>query len=207
MRSLLTVCAGLVVALGIVSGFLWRELRAERLLASEQQSRMPQGTLSDVVSPRPQASQTTVEDSTTPVASAKVPDPMPLSLADRHEHQHVPESPPVPVSSAAATRLEEIRRAEVLQLAEQAGTGRTLAWRDRLAIAGHTLTAAQLQALNAAAIRENRRLAEESFDRAATAIPPRDDEDVFRASEDELNRLNETNLRILQSVRSQLTEE
>jgi hypothetical protein len=64
-----------------------------------------------------------------------------------------------------------------------------------------------LQALNAAAISENRRHTEQSFERAANASPPRDDEDVFRAREEELNRLNETNLRILQIVRPQLTEE
>lgn len=207
MRKLLTVCAGLVVVLGIVSGFLWRELRAERLSASEQQTRMTQETLSDLGSPRLQASQTAVEASTTPVASAKVRDPLPAPLADRHEHQHPPESPPVPVSPAAAMRLEEIRRAEVIQKSEQDSTGKVLAWRDRLAVAGQTLTTAQLQALNAAAISENRRHTEESFERAANAPPPGDDEEVFRAREEELNRLNDTNLRILQIVRAQLTEE
>ena len=207
MRKLLMACAGLVVVLGIVSGFLWHELRAERQLASGQQARMTQGTPSDRGSPWLQASQTTVGASTSPVASAKVSDPVPIPLADRHEHQHVRESAPVPVSPVAAMRLEEIRRAEVLQKSEQDSTGKVLAWRDRLAVAGQTLTTAQLQALNAAAISENRRHAEESFERAANATPPRDDEDVFRAREEELDRLNDTNLRILQIVRPQLTEE
>jgi hypothetical protein len=207
MRKLLTVCAGLVVVLCIVSGYLWRELRTERQLATEQQDQMTQRIYFDLGSARLPTSQTKVEAITTPVASAKVPDPAPISHAGQRAHQDVPESPSVLVTPAAAVRFEEMRRAEVLQKAEQDSTGKVLAWRDRLAVAGQTLTTAQLQALNAAATSENRLHAEESFERAANAIPPRDDEDVSRAREEELSRSHDTNLRILQIVRPQLTEE
>lgn len=206
MRKLLTISAVLVVFLGTLSGVLWRQLKAERQLVSEQQTQMTQGTLSEVNSPQLQTSQTAVEASTIPVV-AKVSDPMPISREDGHDHQRVPRSAIVPVSPVAATRLEEIHRAEMLQKAEQDSTGKVLAWRDRLAVAGHTLTTAQLQALNAAAIIENRRHTEESFERAANASLPRNHEEKFRAREEELDRMHDTNLRILNRVSPQLTVE
>jgi hypothetical protein len=203
MKKLLAVCVGLVVILGITSGILWRDLRAERQLASEQKARMTQAKLSDLGSARPQAPPAVNEAITTPVVSEKVPDPMPVSRAD----QRVPVSLPVPVSPAAM-RLEEIRRGQVPQqaAADEAATAKVLQWRDRLLVAGQALTTEQLQALNAAAIREGRRDAEEAL-ALQNPVSPTDREAVFRRREENLNRAHEVNLRILRTVGPQLTEE
>jgi hypothetical protein len=181
-----------------------RQLASERELASAQEEQMTQAKLSDPGSAQLQASQPAIEASTTPAASAKVPDPMPIA----HEAHPVPPSQPAPVSPATAMRLEEIRRADALRLADEAATTRVFAWRDRLSIAGQTLTTAQLQALNAAAIKEGRRDAEESLALGSTTQSiPMDRMDSFRMREEALIRAHETNLRILQSVGPELTEE
>jgi hypothetical protein len=75
-----------------------------------------------------------------------------------------------------------------------------------LALAGQTLTTEQLQVLNAASLKETRRDAEESLTQQ-TPIQPMDQETMFRMREENLNRANELNLRILEDVRSQLSEE
>jgi hypothetical protein len=203
MKKLLAVCVGLVLILGITSGILWRNLRAERLLASEQKAQMAQAKLSDLGSARPQVPPALDEAITTPVASAKVPDPMPVSRPD----QRVPMPPPIPVS-AAAMRLEEIRYGQVPQqaAADEAATAKVFQWRDRLLLAGQTLTTEQLQALNAAAIKEGRRDAEEAL-ALQHPVPPTDPEALFRRREENLNRAHEVNLRILRTVGPQLTEE
>lgn len=203
MRKLLMACAGLVVFLGVVSGILWRDLRAERQLVSQMREQMTQAKLSEAGSAPLQEPQTTFEASATSVASAEVSDPAPsIASSDRP----VPALQPATLSPAASMRLEEIQRAEVLRAADEAATARVFAWRDRLSIAGHTLTTAQLQALNAAAINEGRRGAEESLE-LARAIQPMDQADSFRLREEALVRAHETNLRILQTVGSQLTQE
>lgn len=202
MRKLLTVCVGLIVFLGFTSGILWRELRAERQRASVQLAQMTQAISSDLDSARPQALQTTIEAAPIPVPSATVPDPMPVN----RDEPRVPAPPPLPVSPAVAMRLEEMARAEVLRQADETATGKVLQWRDKLALAGQTLTTEQLQALNAASLRETRRDAEESLAQPKPT-QPMDQEAMFRMREENLHRANELNLRILQSVRSQMPEE
>jgi hypothetical protein len=82
-----------------------------------------------------------------------------------------------------------------------------IAWRDSLLLAGQNLTAAQLKELNTVAIDEGRLETEE---RLALAEKERttgmDNETVFRMREENLNRTNETNQRILQRISPQLSE-
>lgn len=190
--------AGLILALAITSGILWRNLQAERQLVSEMREQMTHATPPAVGSAQPQAPQAT---SRTPVASADDSGPVPIAQPDLP----APAAQPAPVNPAIATRLEEITLDDLRRRADEAATTRVFAWRDRLSISGQTLTTAQLQALNAAAIEEGRREAEESYAKAS-AVQPMDQPDSFQMREDALNRSHETNLRILDSVRHQLTD-
>lgn len=196
MRKLLAICVGLVVFLGTTSGILWRDLQAARQLVSELQTQMTQARVSDQGSARPPPPQIASEETTTPVAPAKIPDPMPVTPL-----------PPSPMGPSASMRLAELDRAETLRQADETATGKVLQWKDKLLLDGHTLTTEQLQALNAASIRETRRDAEESLAQRNPTEPIMDQEASFRSREENLIRANELNLRILQSVRSQLTAE
>jgi hypothetical protein len=203
MRKLLAVCVVLVVFLGITTGILWRDLRAERQLASDQREQMSQAKTSDLGSAQPPPPQPTNVVEATPVAVAQIPDPMPVIRAD----PRVLAPTPVPVSPAAAMRLQEMARAEVMRQADETATGKVLQWRDKLTLAGQTLTTEQLQALNAASLKETRLDAEESLaQQQQQPTQPMDQEAMFRMREENLNRANELNLRILEDVRSQLPE-
>jgi hypothetical protein len=112
----------------------------------------------------------------------------------------------LPVNLSPPVITEAIRTTALLQ-SEQTATARVMAWKDRLAIAGHTLTTEQLQALNAAATAQLRREAEESLELAASTAPPTDVDSILRLREETLNRQNRTNMQILAAVSSHLTEE
>ncbi len=203
MRNLLLVCAGLVVVLGVVSAKLWSELRTDRQLIVELQEQMAQ-TKSAVSAPAPtpvQTLQPIVETKAEPVAPAKIPEPRPAAAVV--EAALVAALTNRPATTAAG---EEARRTDALRQSEQTATSRVLAWRDRLTIAGQTLTTAQLQALNTVAIAELRRETEESLV-IESATTPTDLETVFRLREEAITRQNETNQRILRTVSSQLTAE
>jgi hypothetical protein len=135
MRSLLVICALLVITLGVECANLWREVRADRQqIAGMRAAAQPAG------------------------------------------------------SPAAVDH-----RAEAMAQAAQQATERTEIWSDRLQKAGNALTAAQREALGAAASTELRREAEEFL---ALTAPTR---------ESVANLQNETNLRILTDVAAQLT--
>ncbi len=97
-------------------------------------------------------------------------------------------------------------RAAALADADQTATARVLAWRDRLQIAGQTLTTPQLQALDVAARAEMRRRSR-SLAGARAQPQPTDFEDRFRLREENLTRQNDANLRILDAVTAQLNAE
>lgn len=204
MRILLAICAGLVLILGIVSGTLWRELRAERQLVADMRAQKTQAPPSGPGSAQLQAPQVTTGANATPVVSAQVPEPMPAYPVAPPVSVPLPAPLPAPVNRAPV--IPEAIRAAAMADSDQTATARTLAWRDRLTISGLTLTTEQLQALNAAAIAQLRRETQENLELQATARPT-DMESMFRMREEAVNRQNETNLRILRIVMPQLNEE
>src|SRR5690606_6869378 len=118
-----------------------------------------------------QAPQAVAAANVLPAVAVAAPEPEPVPAA-------VQTAPPPPVVAQmqafviqAPEVITEARRTGALLQSEQTATARVLAWKDRLAIAGHTLTTEQVQALNAAAIAELRREAEDSLELEATARP------------------------------------
>jgi hypothetical protein len=204
MRKLLALCAAVIVILGIVSVNLWRELRAERLLIAELKSQNAQG-LAPGPPPAPVQAlpQPAPDAGVAPVVSVPVEEARPLPTAV--QPALIPAPPPVRMNPPTAAQTEALRTNALLQ-SDLAATTRVLAWKDRLAIAGQTLSTEQLQALNAAAIAEGRRETEESLAMGSTS-PPQDQEGSFRLREENLNRSHETNLRILRVMSSQLTQD
>ena len=211
MQKMFAVCAGLVVFLGVVAGVLWGQLRTERQLVSEMREQMAQ-MQAKLSEPRPAPQlvpQVVVAASAPPAAAVKVaesaprtaPIPMPVPAAA----PPVPAAPTPRVNAAPAPTIEE-RRTVAFRAADEAATGRVHQWNDRLTQAGLSLTTEQLQALSTASISEHRREAEESLAQQRDINPPKDAEDAFRIREENLVRMNDTNLRILQVARPQLTE-
>jgi hypothetical protein len=214
MKKIYALSAGLVVILGIVSGVLWGQLRTERQLVSRMREQMAQ-MQAKLLQPPPApltAPQIAVEASASPVAAAKVPDsepaprptpiPMPMSLVALP----VAAAPPAIVNAAPPVVTEELRRANAIREADEAATGRARIWSDSLSQAGLQLTTAQFQALTAASISEHRRDTEDSLALQRNTTPPRDAAEALRIREENLVRMNDTNLRILQAARPQLTE-
>jgi hypothetical protein len=212
MQKIYAVCAGLVVILGIVSGVLWDQLRTERQLVSTMREQMAQ-MQAKLSAPRPAplpAPQIAVEASAPPVAAAKVPEPAPrptpVPMPMPPAAPPVAAAPPAIASAVPPVVSAETRRANTIREADEAATGRARIWGDSLLQAGLQLTTAQFQALTAASISEHRRDAEESLALQRNITPPRDAEEAFRIREENIVRMNDTNLRILQVARPQLTE-
>jgi hypothetical protein len=210
MQKMYAVCAGLVVFLGVVSGVLWGQLRTERQLVAELREQMAQmqAQLSES-RPSPEQGQQVVVAGAPPEAVAKVPDPAPRSTPI--PVQMPPVAAPVPVApppreiAPPPVSAEELRTLAIRE-ADEAATGRARIWSDAMSQAGLQLNTDQFQALTAASISEHRRDAEDSLAQQRNTTPPRDAEDAFRLREENLVRMNETNLRILQAARPQLTE-
>jgi hypothetical protein len=205
MRKLLVVCVAAIALLAIVSGTLWLQLRAERQVTADMRAQMLQ---QDNARPEP------VQVQPLP-ATARVDGLATSPAQTRETSQVLPAAPPPPppVTAPLVLRVDrlppaitEARREGAMAQSDQTATARVLAWKDRLAIAGHTLTNEQLQALNAAATAQMRRETEESLEIESTARPT-DLDSVIRMREESLNRQNQTNLRILAAVSAQLTEE
>jgi hypothetical protein len=205
MRKLLVVCVAAIALLAIVSGNLWLQLRAERQVTADMRAQMIQH---DSARPEPLQVQ--------PLPASAGAIEVPAAAVQTQETNQVTaaaQPAPPPVTAPIMVRIDrpspvitEARREGALLQSEQTATARVLAWKDRLAIAGQTLTNEQLQALNAAAIAQMRREAEESLEIESTAQPA-DLESLIKMREDALNRQNQTNLRILAAVSPQLTEE
>jgi hypothetical protein len=202
MKNLMAVYGAAIVFLVVVSGYLWRELRADRELIAELQAQgIPQHSTS--VEPTQVPAIQAMDAAPAPAAKASnVPGPPPPTAAAA--------PPPPPPQATAVVRIagaEVSLHAAALADADQTATSRVLAWRDRLAIAGQTLTTPQLQALDAAARAELRREAEDSLERSRNAVSPTDAEGTFRLREENLNRQNDANMRILDAVTTQLSAE
>jgi hypothetical protein len=193
MKNLMAVYGAAIVFLVVVIGYLWREVRVDHELIAELQA---QGI--------PQRS-TSGEPTPVPAMQAADAAPAPASKAS-----NVPGPPPPAPPQAAVVRIagaEVSLRDAALADADQTATSRVLAWRNSLAIAGQTLTTPQLQALDAATRAELRREAEDSLERPRNTVAPTDAEGNFRLQEENLNRENDANMRILDAVTTQLSAE
>lgn len=204
MRTLLAASLALVAILGVVSGKLWLELRDARRELAE--------TRSPAVQPATPTGGTQLLPQSGPAADitpSGVIQPEDTQAVSRAPEAASPPPPvvliPTPLSRPQPVITEAIRSNASVQ-AEQTATARVLAWKDRLAMAGHTLTTEQLQALNAAATAELKREAQESLELAA-GPQPNDIESSFRQREETLNRNNDTNMRILAAVSPKLSAE
>lgn len=203
MGRLVGISVALVIALVLVAGNLWLELREAR---EEIAGLRTQGTQPDQPVPAIQASL-----APSPTAIREIPEVavQPASTTGTTVIEAVP-PPAVPQAQQPVMRqppviTEAVRTGAMLQ-ADQTATARVLAWKDRLAIAGHTLTTEQLQALNTVAAAELRREAEESLE-IASNTQATDLESVLRLREETLNRQHGTNMRILAAMSSHLTDE
>lgn len=200
MRRLVGISVALVIALGIVAGNLWMELRAARQEITELRAQVRQPVEPALLAQAAVAAATVSEvpATATPVSTtaAVVAVPPPL-----------PAPPPVqpPVVRPAPVITDAIRTNALLQ-ADQTATARVLVWKDRLALAGHTLTTEQLQALNKVATAELHRETEESLN-VASNPPPGDMESALRLREETLNRQHGTNMRILAAMSAHFTSE
>lgn len=212
MRKLSAVLAVLVVILSVVSVNLWRELRAERQLVAELQAAqvVPEKAADLAPAPPPPPAPVPVPAPPAPaVANAALPPEVQI-------REPRPSPPLVKPGTAVSTSLPDLvvpvdataeaRRDSAIAQSEQVAMGRVLRWRDRLTQDGHTLTTAQLQALNAAALTELRRETEESL-AVDSATAPTDAATIARLREETINRQNETNMRILDTAAPQLTPE
>lgn len=202
MRNLLMVCAALVIILGIVSGNMWNMLRADRQNIADLQTQLTEAKVLAAQLAQVQVPQPVIQAQPVPTPDVQPPTPTPVV----QPVAAIVSSSDVLILNSAAQLSPETRRADALRQADQNATGRVLAWQDRLTLAGQTLTTPQLQALNTATITENRREAEESL-AIESATTPMDIQTVLRLREENINRMNETNQRILQDVSSQLNSE
>ena len=202
MRGLLAACAALITVLAVVSANLWFELRGERQVNADLRAQMLQ--MQNPVSRQALSPQPVDAANVLPAVAVPAPETEPVSAAVQTE-------PPPVVAQVQAfviqapEEITETRRTGALLQSEQTATARVLAWKDRLALAGHTLTTEQVQVLNAAAIAELRREAEDSLELEATSRPT-DIETVVKMREETIDRQNETNMRILQTVSTHLTQ-
>jgi hypothetical protein len=208
MGRLVGVCVALVVALGIISGRLWMELRDARQELGElraQSNQPPEparpvpATFSAQSPPAAPARQVAEQVAATPVSAATtVSDPPPAPPPPPPLPQPMVVAPPPPVIT------ETLRTSAMLQ-ADQTAAARVTMWKDRVALSGEPLTTEQLQTLNKVASAELRRETEESLQLAANAQPVYDVESAIRQREETLKRQHETNLRILEGMSSHLS--
>jgi len=204
MQRLLLVCVAIIAILAIVSGNLWLQLREQRQLVADLRAQMtePEPPVAEPVR-EVQLPQAAAVAAAMPAASVQPEQPVqapPVQSAPPPP----PEPPSLPPTRPAIVITPALRETAMLQ-ADQTATGRVLAWKDRLAIDGHTLTTEQLQALNAAASAQLRREAEETLE-LESRPQPADLDSMVRMREETLNRQYETNLRILAAVSPQFTE-
>ena len=176
MRNLDPVSTGLIIFMAVVSGVLWFELRGNREQLAEMRTELNdlKAHLSGPLQPGPAlvpVPQLVTEAKPASGDASGAPAPAPA----------LPPAAPLPVIQVVAgnpnpvRRSEEQQHAEAMAQSDSTATARVLGWRDRLAVAGLTLTTEQLQALDSA------------------------------MREETINRQNATNLRVLDIAGSQLT--
>lgn len=199
----MAISVALSVALATVAGNLWLELREARqeiaaLRSQGAQTAQPALPVQAALSPGPAAMREMPEVAVAPASTGGT------TVTEQVPPPAVPQVQQL-VMRQAPVITEAVRTNAMLQ-ADQTATARVLAWKDRLAIAGHTLTTEQLQTLNRVATAELRRETEESLEVAATTQPT-DLESVLRLREETLNRQHGTNMRILAAMSSHFTDE
>lgn len=205
MRNLLTVCAALVVMLGIVSGNLWYELRSARQQVVDLEGQLAEAKRS-VVQPAP-VQPLTVEAPSAPPAAVQPPEPPPPPPpAARPAVVFVPARPERPVGLPTlnvplAGTTDEERRVEALAQSDRTATARVAAWNTALG-----LTPQQMQALNAITMAELRRETEDSLQITSNA-GPMDARSAARLKVETVTRQHQTLLRILEKATPELTPE
>ena len=213
MRNLLTICAALVVMLGIVSGNLWYELRSARQLIVDLEGQLAQAKIPDVQSapaqppPAPvQPPPPTIEAPPALPVAAQLPEslpPPPPSPRVAVVLAPVPERPlglPTLTAPLAGSTAEE-QRVEALAQSDRTATARVVAWNTAL-----NLTPEQLQVLNATAMAELRRETEESL-QIMSGGAPMDALSTARLKVETVTRQHATLLRIHEKVAPQLSPE
>ncbi len=205
MRNLLTVCAALVVILGIASGNLWHELRSARQQIVDLQEQLAQAKIPVVQSAPVPAPPPTIEAAPVPPVAVQLPEAPPPPPAPRPLPVIVP-APERPLALPTLNRplvgsTAEERRVEALAQSDRTATARVTQWSTVL-----NLTPEQLQVLNATTTAELRRETEDSL-QIASRIGPTDPVSTARIKVDTVNRQYETLTRIVDKMAPQLTPE
>lgn len=207
MRNLLTVCAALVVILGIVSGNLWTELRAAREEIAALQERLGQPKASVARSEPAPTPPTAVSAPPAPPVAVQPPQPGPPPALLPPPRALVPVAPPErPIGQPTLTRPlignnAEERRADALEQSDRAATARVAAWNSAL-----RFTPEQMQAVTAITAAELRRETEESL-QITSRTGPLDARGAARLKVETVIRQHETLLRILEKSTPQLSLE
>lgn len=217
MRNLLTICAALVVMLGIVSGNLWYELRSARQLVVDLQDQLAQAKIPVVQSAPVQPPPLTIEAPPARPVAVQLPEslpppppPPPPPPAPRPAPVFVPipvpERPERPLGLPTLTAplvgsTAEEQRVEALAQSDRTATARVAAWNTAL-----NLTPEQLQELSAITTAELRRETEDSL-QITSNTGPMDVQSSARLKVETVTRQHETLLRILEKMTPQLTPE
>lgn len=171
MRNLLTICAALVVMLGIVSGNLWYELRSAREQIVDLEGQLAEAKMPVVQSAPSQPPPTPVQPPPPPTIEAP---PAPPVAAQLPESLPPPPPPPRPVIAVAPATVRvlgvptlttplaegtaEEQRVEALAQSDRTAMARATLWNTTL-----NLTPEQLEVLHATTMAELRHETEESL--------------------------------------------
>jgi hypothetical protein len=210
MRNLLTVCAALLVILGVVSGNLWNELRSARQQIVALQDQLATAAIPVVQSAPVQAVPLTIEVPPLPTAAVQLaespPIPPPAQLPPPVRvfvPVTAPERPlglPTLTQPLVGTNDEE-RRVEALAQSDRAAASRVASWNTALNLAPE-----QLQVLNATTTAELRRETEDSL-QITSSTGSMDALRVAQLKVETVNRQYETLTRIADKMASELTPE
>jgi hypothetical protein len=180
-----------VGALAVVSGYFWYAAREDRRKIDELQAQLAQEKTTRPPVARP--------SELVPIA----PSPPSRALPPISS----PASQPVVMASVGrppAGDTADARRADALRQSALVAGARVAIWRNSVAASGQPLSDEQFRALKDAAIAELGRETEESIEIDGRK-GPMDAIGAARLKEETINRQHETNLRILDRVRPQLT--
>jgi hypothetical protein len=210
MRNLLTVCAALLVILGVVSGNLWNELRSARQLIAELQDQVATAAIPVVQSAPVQALPLAIEAPPLPTAAVQLPESLPIPPPAQLPPPvrvfvpvPAPERPlglPTLTQPLVGTNDEE-RRVEALAQSDRAAASRVASWNTALNLAPE-----QLQVLNATTTAELRRETEDSL-QITSSTGSMDALRVAQLKVETVNRQYETLTRIADKMAPELTPE
>jgi hypothetical protein len=210
MRNLLTVCAALLVILGVVSGNLWNELRSARQQIVALQDQLATAAIAVVQSAPVQAVPLTIEAPPLPTAAVQLPESLPIPPPAQLPPPvrvfvpvPAPERPlglPTLTQPLVGTNDEE-RRVEALAQSDRAAASRVASWNTALNLAPE-----QLQVLNATTTAELRRETEDSL-QITSSTGSMDALRVAQLKVETVNRQYETLTRIADKMAPELTPE